>query len=246
MRKNVIILTSGLSGSSVLTGLIARAGYWTGDDTFKKREYETFENQRLIELNLRLFREAGYKGNYLLEFSSAAMQDIALLDQKLEPTDYQQFIESCDEHRPWIWKDPRLWLTIRFWSKFLKLDHCRFIVLTRGPMQSWVSSTLRRQITTYRYSRDYEDRIRRSIVEFLERRKLPYLQLQYETLILKPASAIEQLNRYLETSLCIEDLQRVYHKPLYKSPRNSVLKHLKALAIYFKNYSERLDIAVER
>ena len=32
LNPNVIILTSGISGSSVLTGLISRAGYWTGDN----------------------------------------------------------------------------------------------------------------------------------------------------------------------------------------------------------------------
>jgi hypothetical protein len=47
MRKNVIILTSGLSGSSVLAGLIANAGYWVGDETFKKDDYDTFENREL-------------------------------------------------------------------------------------------------------------------------------------------------------------------------------------------------------
>src|SRR5690242_9748399 len=60
-NSNVIILTSGLTGSSVLTGLIARAGYWTGSQTFKK-EYDTFENVELIRLNRDLFAAAGYSG----------------------------------------------------------------------------------------------------------------------------------------------------------------------------------------
>jgi hypothetical protein len=246
MRKNVIILTSGLSGSSVLTGLIARAGYWTGEETFKKRDYETFENARLIELNLRLFKEAGYKGNYLLEFSEPAMNSIASLGAKVDRAAYRSFIEHCNEHAPWVWKDPRLWLTIRFWRDLLDLDQCRFILLTRGPMQSWISSTLRRQITTYRYSRNYERKIKESILAFFADNKLSHLHLQYETLISDPAAAIDRLNRHLDTSLMVDDLKAVYHKPLYKSPRNSWAKHVKAMLIYLKNYSERLDIAVEQ
>ena len=54
-RRNVIILTSGLTGSSVLTGLISRVGYWNGDQTHKK-EYDTCENSELISLNLSLFQ----------------------------------------------------------------------------------------------------------------------------------------------------------------------------------------------
>jgi hypothetical protein len=246
MNKNVIILTSGLSGSSVLTGLIARAGYWTGYRTFRKDEYETHENQELIDLNLRLFREAGYTGNYLLEFSPSAMARIAALDPGPDDGVYRSFLDRCNEHTPWIWKDPRLWLTIRFWKKLLDLDQCSFILLTRGLMQSWISSTLRRQITTYRYSRNYEESIRQSIVDFLEENRRPYLQLHYEDLIQRPAPAIERLNAHLGTALTVDDLKAIYHKPLYKSPRNSLAKHVKAMLIYLKNYSERLDIVAER
>ncbi len=243
MKKNVIILTSGLSGSSVLTGLIARAGYWTGDETFRKADYETNENRKLIELNLRLFEAAGYKGNYLLEFSSQALNSIATLHGRIESGPYRSFIDQCNEHQPWIWKDPRLWLTIRFWKSLLDLDQCQFILLTRGTVQSWISSTLRRQITTYRYSKQYEENIKRSAAQFLTEHRLPYLNLSYEELIERPAEAIKRLNEYLETELTIQDLKTVYHKPLYRNPRNSFLKHMKAILIYLKNYGERLDVA---
>jgi hypothetical protein len=241
MRNNVIILTSGLSGSSVLTGLIARAGCWTGEQTFKKAQYETYENTELIALNLRLFEEAGYAGNYLMEYSPHAIERIAGLYSTIDRGPYESFIERCSAHQPWIWKDPRLWLTIRFWKQALDTDNCRFVVLTRGLMQSWVSSILHRQITTYRYMRNYETRIQQSAIAFLEEAGLPYLHVNYEDLILHPSKAIEQLNRHLGSRLTVEDLKAVYHKPLYKNPRNSLSKHVKAMLIYLKNYSERLD-----
>jgi hypothetical protein len=243
MKKNVIILTSGLSGSSVLTGLIARAGYWMGDKTFKKEDYETFENRELIDLNLRLFQEAGYKGNYLLEFSPEAIQNIAAVFGKIDDMAFRTFLTKCSSHEPWIWKDPRLWLTIRFWNNLLDLETCTFILLTRGLMQSWISSILRRQITTYRYARSYETRIQESAVGFLDGNRIPYLHLTYEGLIEHPTETIERLNSYLDTSLTVEDLKAVYHKPLFKNPRSSWIRHIKAMMIYAKNYPERLDIA---
>jgi hypothetical protein len=243
MKRNVIILTSGLSGSSVLTGLIARAGYWTGDSTYKKADYETFENRELIELNLRLFQEAGYKGTYLMEFSPEATRQVAGVFGKIDDSAYREFLAKCGQHQPWIWKDPRLWLTIRFWKNLLDLESCSFILLTRGLMQSWISSILRRQITTYRYARNYETRIQQSAVGFLEENRVPFLHLTYEEIIVHPAETLERLNRHLETNLTVEDLQAIYHKPLYKNPRSSWVKHVKAMMIYAKNYSERLDIA---
>src|SRR5262249_5479890 len=145
---------------------------------------------------------------------------------------------------PWVWKDPRLWLTIRFWKRLLNLDECRFILLTRSPLQSWVSTMLRRQIMTYRYSKHYEDSIKQSIVEFLLENNLSYLHLAYEELIERPAESIQRLNGFVETGLTVEDLEQVYHKTLYQSPRNSWPKHIKAGLIYLKNYSSRLDIPV--
>jgi hypothetical protein len=241
MKRNAIILTSGLSGSSVLTGLIARAGYWTGHSTHKKRDYDTFENTRLIDLNLKLFQMAAYTGNYLVEFSSQAINDITSLTSRVSDGAFEGFIDTCNQHQPWVWKDPRLWLTIRFWKHLLDLNDCRFILLTRSTLQTWISQILRRQIISYQYSKNYETRIHQSILGFFEQNRVSYLHLSYEHLILRPADTVKALNRLLETELTIEDLKEVYHKPLYKNPRSSWAEHLKAVAIYAKNYSGRSD-----
>ena len=246
MKPNVIILTSGLSGSSVLTGLIGSAGYWTGDVTHKKPQYDTFENEELIELNLRLLRDVGYTGNYLMEFSQQAIDAVHAYYSRADHHAYLLFVNKCEENRPWIWKDPRLWLTIRFWKNFIALQNCRFILLTRDLMQTWVSQTLRRQITTYRYSRHYEQSIQASALQFFRENSLPYLRVRYEDLIVAPAETVRSLNDFLSTSLTVEHLKAVYHKPLYKSPKSSLAKYLKAAAIYLKNYSGRLDLTVER
>jgi hypothetical protein len=242
MKKNAIILTSGLSGSSVLTALIARAGYWTGDKTYRKKQYETFENQGLIDLNLKLFQEVDYKGEPQIEASRIAMQQIASISDTIDCTIYRSFIERCTQNQPWVWKDPRLWLTIRFWKNLVDLGNCRFILLSRDLTQSWISSTLNRQIFTYRFCRSYENNIRQLTIDFLRENEFPYLHLTYEGLILHPGKAVDQLNLFLGTALGVADLKSVYHKPLYKNPRNSWAKHLMAVLIYFKNYSSRLDI----
>jgi hypothetical protein len=79
MADNLIILTSGISGSSVLTGLVARGGYWTGDVTFQKTGYNTHENLELVELNRKLLAAAGYTGDYTVEFEPAVIGRIKRL-----------------------------------------------------------------------------------------------------------------------------------------------------------------------
>jgi len=241
-RRNVIILTSGLSGSSVLTGLISRAGFWTGEKTHKK-EYDTYENEGLIQLNLRLFQEADYTGEYADEFSLDAITRISALSRTVDKQPFREFLEQCNQHRPWIWKDPRLWLTIRFWKDVLPLQHCKFILLTRSLVHCWISFNLRRHIISYPSLKRYERSIQGTIVDFLNENKLLYLHLTYENLIVQPEETIQKLNAYLESNLTVKDLTAIYDKPLYKTPRNSAMDYVKAGLIFLKNYSERSHVA---
>ncbi len=241
MKHNAIILTSGLTGSSVLTGLIARGGFWTGSTHKKSGEYDTYENTRLIELNRSLFAAAGYSGNYMTEFSPALLRDVASLAGTIDESRYRAFLAECDGHAPWVWKDPRLWVTIGFWEKLLDIERCRFILLKRSLLQCWVSGLLRRQIRSYGNSRAYELAVQKTIGEFLRRANAQFIELRYEDLILKPEESIGRLNRFLDAKLTTADLQSVYHKPLYKSPNGSAWDAVKAALIYAKNYSERVD-----
>ena len=245
MRANVIILTSGLTGSSVLAGLLARAGYWTGDETHKKEDYETHENLDLIALDRRIFREADYRGDYMLQFSPEAIRRIAGLRSGPCEEACRAFVEKCMAHEPWLWKDPRLWMTIHFWKNVMDLGGCKFIVLERNYRQMWISTTLRRQIVTYRRSRQYEQHVKDSAVEFLKAHGLNYSSLRYEDLIVHPSETIARLNDFLGANLTVNDLKEVYRKPLYKAPVSSFRESVKALLIYAKNYSSRLDIAPE-
>ncbi len=238
MPKNVIILTTGLAGSSPLAGIIARAGHWTGSRTFKKSDYDTYENQALIDLNKRLFDETGYDGKYEMEFSAAAIRNIEGAVGSLDPGPWKSFVATCEEHRPWIWKDPRLWLTIRYWAPLLPLEDIQFILLTRDHLQSWISTTIRRQIHSYGYAKRYTEQVRASILEFLGRHGLPHLELTFEGLVMHPERTVQALNDFLGTGLTMDDVRAVYNKPLYKRPRGT-LDFLKAVSIYLKNYSSR-------
>lgn len=237
-KKNVIVLTYGLSGSSVLTGLLVRGGYWPGGKTYVKPDYDTFENLKLIELNKKLFAAAQFHGNYENAYSNEALEAITRLRETQDPTPYRQLIAECNAHAPWVWKDPRLWLTIRFWAEFLDFDSIRFLVLTRTPLQSWISYNLRRQVQSYAYARRYCEQIEASIAQFLDERRLSRLELLFDDLIMRPEPTIGRINDYLGTTLAVSDLEAVYNQPLRKSPR-SVLDLAKAALIYARNYGER-------
>ena len=69
--NNIIILTHGWTGSSVFSGLLGRAGYWLGEDTAKKNDYDTFENAELVRLNQRWMKTVAPDLRYEYRFDAA-------------------------------------------------------------------------------------------------------------------------------------------------------------------------------
>src|SRR5262250_792355 len=108
MKKNVIVLTHGWSGSSMLAALLGRAQYWLGDATVEKSDYDTFENSRLVELNRKMMGELGLTENYEHEFSPETILDLEKRADRLDWSPYREFAEACEARAPWAWKDPRL------------------------------------------------------------------------------------------------------------------------------------------
>ena len=99
---NVIILTGGLTGSSVLAGVLAAAGYWSGEDTFKKRDYNTYENAELIALNRQLMKRVEVGEDYTTRFVPEAIGRIAALADQEDVSEYRALVERCESHAPWM------------------------------------------------------------------------------------------------------------------------------------------------
>ena len=238
--SNVIVLTIGWTGSSVLSRLLTRAGFWAGDETMKKVDYDTWENLELTELNKKLLVDARCPIDYTRQFSWDALAHVASAADRLDVTPYRAFAAKMAGHVPWIWKDPRLWVTVRFWRRLMSFDDARFVWLTRDDMQSWISANIRRQIITWGYCKRYNREVNTSIEAFLALNRLPFTKLSFEDIVEHPEATIEQLNAFLGTSLRMEDLLAVYTKPLGKrarGPRDLLL----ASAIHAKNFGERID-----
>ncbi len=241
MNKNVIVLTHGWTGSSVFTALLGRAGYWHGDQTFQKIDYDTHENAELVALNKRMLVDLGYEGDHERDFVTIGiLEKLVEKSEDIDLAPYREFVEKCQSpsHRPWIWKDPRLTWTIRIWAQILPLDEIAFVILTRDREQAWISSNLRRHIQSRAYTKRYNDEITSSLKHFLQDNNCPFTEFEFEDLQLQPSQTIDALNSYLGVNLSMDDLTSVYTKPLYKKSKNSWDK-LVALAIYLKNYGQR-------
>ncbi len=239
MRKNVIILTHGWTGSSAFTALVGKAGYWYGDETFQKVDYNTHENMELVELNNRLLSELEYAGDREHQVvTSDVLDELERKADAIDLTPYKEFVERCGKNCPWIWKDPRLTWTIRVWARFLPMNDISFIILTRDEKQAWITSNLRRHIQSRTFTRAYNNSITETLESFLNQQGQEYVSFQFEDLQLTPERTIEKLNGFLGVCLSMDDLMSIYKLPLYKKSKDWK-DYIKAMAIYLKNYKVR-------
>lgn len=237
---NVIILTGGLTGSSALAGLLTAAGYWCGEDTFRKSDYNTYENSDLIELNRRLMQRVGVaEKDYTMAFQPDAIRRIEALRGVEDEADFRAMIERCEANAPWVWKDPRLWLTARFWAPLLDWTRIRVLLLRRDPVQAWISTTQRRQIQTFRYQKAYNTAIQSSLQEFLDSNGIRYLPVLFEDLIVTPEREVERLSGFLGHPVTMDHFRSSYEGDLHRKPK-TLRDGVEAALIYLKNYGERL------
>jgi hypothetical protein len=235
---NTVILTHGWSGSSVVAALIQRAGAWLGDQTVVKRDYDTFENTGLVSLNRALIARFATGLDHEHEFNDRQVSLVTERARSADLSELRDFVASCDQHQPWLWKDPRLTWTIRVWADLLDLSAVRFVVLTREPVQAWITANLRRHVQSFGFTQAYNGGITQSNIRFLTERKLNYLSLSFERLLLAPEESLASLNQLLDTNLETADLQSVCSLPLGRRSRG-VRDFVKAAAIYGKNYGQR-------
>lgn len=237
--KNIIILTSGLSGSSVVTHLISKAGYWLGDSTCQKSDYNTYENSTLVGLNKTLLQAVNYDREYSVVARLDKVLEVEQLINSIDLQPFNDFLDQCEQSGPWIWKDPRLWVTMPFWMHLLDPEMFQVVIVDRSTSQRWISELLRRNVQTLGYCSDYNATIRTLIDSFVVQFKIDKCELVFDDLIKQPEKTIIKINQFLECSLDVDDLQAIYKKPLYQKTRGIKSLFL-AVLIYLKNYRDRL------
>jgi hypothetical protein len=210
MKEDVIVLTTGFGGSSVLTGLLANAGYWPGDQTAKVA-YETYENGRLIELNRLILAESGQDWEDRGDAVHPDLEAVAAIRGKLDPEPFTSFVQECRRNRPFIWKDPRLVYTMEVWADFLDLDDIRFLVADRDARQAWTGQVLRggAYVPFGRLKAAMDHSVETSLA-FCASRGAEAVRVSFEDLIVNTDETLKRINAHVGLGLSAADLTAVY------------------------------------
>ncbi len=239
-KHNVIILTTGLSGSSLFTKLLCKHGYWCGEKTITKNNYSghynTYENEVLVKLNQTLLDKCQVDFSVQDQFDDKLFAQIEKLSQTIDLKPYTAFIKECDNHQPWVWKDPRLIHTLGFWLKLIDRENCRFLYVARRPWWLWVSFLNKRRLIDYTTLKHYETQSLSKSINALKSWGGLVELFYFDDLISNPKTSLGRLNRFLRISISLEDFKQNSHStPTFE---HKAQIQIKAILIYLKNYQQ--------
>ncbi len=132
-RKNLVVLGMHRSGTSMIAGLLARCGWYVGeDDELMEAAADNprgfYERQDVVAINQSLLQDQGRDW-----FNPVLCQPISRSD------DIADLMASLGEHSPWLIKDPRLAITWTAWAS--DLENAQLVFVYRSPLA--VASSLR-------------------------------------------------------------------------------------------------------
>ena len=142
MQKNIMILGSGRSGTSMLAGLFANSGYFMGENLYPPRFSNPkgfFESPQINGVNESILEHLIARGNTSECFQSRnrSLKEghrwLCMLDQ-IVYTPMEQIrslIQRLLEHQPFCFKDPRFSYTLPYWEP--DSDRMVFICIFRAP-----------------------------------------------------------------------------------------------------------------
>lgn len=132
--KNILILGSGRSGTSMLAGLFARSGYFMGDDLIPPRDTNPkgfFEEAKINQLNediIQFLLQNNYaqqtfiqkKWNNRLRNGQNWLARTRRINYHVTMSAFHTRIQRWTAVENYCYKDPRFSYTLPFWQPFLR------------------------------------------------------------------------------------------------------------------------------
>lgn len=140
---NVIILGSGRSGTSMVAGTLAKAGYFMGDNLIPARGTNPkgfFEDREVNQINEEILaqvtpRRIEFRGKtYLNDRPTYGQRWLARipLNKKIPSSpEIAERIHKITQKEPYCFKDPRFSYTLPIWKPFL--NNVVFVCVFRNP-----------------------------------------------------------------------------------------------------------------
>ena len=223
------------SGTSLTAAVFNRHGLFTGHiegtntrDGDSLNPFGYFEATDVVERNVDVLRGAGFPAHNTWsheEIQASAVDRLVTL----EPLPgHRAFLESYNEHSPWLWKDPRLCYTLGYWWKLMDPATTAVVVIHRDPMQIYRSFLRMGWCKSGAVAREGVlrriDAHMRAAAEAVRSLQIPALEIHYRDYQDDPEGLAQRMGDHCGLVLRTEDLN--FRPELNHSTVRGRLSHL--------------------
>lgn len=229
MKKTVVVLGVGRSGTSLISGILHILGIDMGctpGEGSRRNPTGGYEDRAVKQLIKKILSSVA-KDDYDAYWNPPSQEKMASLKGKFD-SDIKHFISiKSKDKNLWGWKFPQ---TILLTELFLPhLENPYFVVVTRnqeGNLRSILNTT---DVTPSHALKIYNLH-NQSIVDFLNAHpSLPRIFVTFEGILKNPIGEAERLADFLDVSLTNEKIQKI-HKLVI--PRSKIKKEKLKAAIF--------------
>jgi hypothetical protein len=147
--KNVMILGSGRSGTSMLAGTLGKAGYFMGDNLYPARDSNPkgfFEDPFVNGINERLLEPLSFRSShpirglfrdYPLTYGQRWLERVPLGTSIPVSAAPIEQIKEVTQRNPFCFKDPRFSYTLPVWRPYL--ENTVYLCIFRDPGATAIS-----------------------------------------------------------------------------------------------------------
>ena len=214
---NVLVVGGPRSGTSMVAGIFARKGYFLAENPEQELRPGDpnnpggyFEARSLENANAEVFAAAGFPFNNTWLEAAIPAEAVAALRNVAPLPAHRELVGKYQAHPPWLWKDPRLCFTLRYWWPLLDAATTRVLVTSRDPEAVYRSFVrLQWRDRSSEAKQDVLARIaaqQRAILETVAELGIPHLVVAYEDFLAQPVEMARRLSAFTGVALAAADL----------------------------------------
>lgn len=235
MPRNVIIVGPPRSGTSLASNIFARQNFFSGKPVIGGDDYNPFgyfEAEDIIEANVGVFQAAGFAHHNTWKFDPISDSQIERIGELAARDEDQQLLQSWNQHSPWMWKDPRFSITLKYWARIIDWDEVGVILTIRNPedvywsfrRKGWCQAGQDVRQATIRRIVQHAENARRVVDEF----NLPHVAVEYGEYSACPNDVARRIGEFVGLELGVDDLN--FHSQLdHSSGRGRLAGHARIL-----------------
>lgn len=211
--RNAIVVGLPRSGTSLAAAIFARKNYRTPTDLLPSNDANPFgywEAESLNDHNAAVLAAAGFPFHNTWMFDRIQPEQARKIYELRPFPQHQRYWQEFEQHRPWVWKDPRFCYTLAYWWPMMNPETTAVLLVRRS------SAAILRSFNRLDWSRplaqgreDFYARIDdhvSAVMDAIRTLDIPYLQMDYDELLAAPERLAGQLSGFFGISVTAADL----------------------------------------